>query len=322
MGEITLRPYRPEDEPGVVAVWNRALSADRISAATWRARVLLDPNFDPALCLVAQADGVIRGFGLALTRQIAFFGDPPAPDQAWITALAVDPEVRRQGIGGQILRALLDLLRARGCRAVTVASYVPNYFAPGVDVEAYPQGVPFLERYGFTVISRPVGMFADLEGYTVPAGIQQTLERIRSTGIAIGPAEPRDILPTLGLIRRHFSWDWWREAQEVFRDLFCGDPRGVGLVVARQGERILGYAQHRGEHFGPFGVDPDHRGQGIGRALLAETLIGMTRQGFHCAWFLWTSEETARGVYAACGFQIRRRFAILRASLAGDRDAS
>lgn len=316
MDQVTLRSYHPDDERGLLAVWNHTLVADRISAATWRARVLLDPNFDPSLCLVAEARGAIRGFGLALARQVPFFSDPSTPEQAWITALAVEPDFQQQGIGSQLLRHLLDLLRARGCQSVTVAAYVPNYFAPGVDVEAYPRGVPFLERHGFTVISRPVGMFADLEGYVVPPAVQEATERIRKHGIVIGPAEPGDILPTLGLIRRHFSWDWWREAQEVFRDLFCGDPRGVGLVVARQGERILGYAQHRGEHFGPFGVDPEGRGQGIGRALLAQTLLGMVQQGFHCAWFLWTSEETARGVYASCGFRIRRRFSILRASLA------
>jgi mycothiol synthase len=316
--DAVIRSYRPEDEAGVVGVWDRTLVADRISLATWRTKVLLDPNFDPELCLVAADDGNVRGFCLAIVRQVPFFGDRLQSEHSWITAFAVVPESQRQEIGSRLLAATLERLRQSGRREVAISPYVPNYFAPGVDVDAYPGAVAFLERHGFAVVSRPIGMHADLEGYVVPPAVEEAANLVRREGIVVGVATARDILPTLALIRRHFSWDWWREAQEVCHALFAGDPRGVGLVVARQGDRVLGYAQHRGEHFGPFGVDPDCRGQGIGRVLLAETMMGMVQQGYHCAWFLWTGEQAARGVYASCGFRIRRRFAILRKGLSAE----
>ncbi len=315
MKAVTVRSYHPDDEEAVLGVWNRVLVADRISPATWRAKVLLDPNFDPELCLVAESDGTVVGICYAVVRRVPYFNVAVQPEQAWITALAVDTDQQRRGIGGRLLDTCLDRLRARGCQEISVSPYVPHYFAPGVDIDAYPAGVRFLENYGFSVVSRPVGMSADLEGYVVPSEVRAAAERVRASGIIIRPAEPRDILPTLALIRRHFSWDWWREAQEVFRELFCGHSEAVGMVVARRGDQVIGYAQHRGEHFGPFGVDPSLRGEGIGRVLLAEILVGMNALGYHCAWFLWTGEKAARGVYAACGFQIRRRFAVMKRTL-------
>lgn len=315
VADVVVRSYHPADEAGVLAVWQRVLVADRISAATWRAKVLLDPNFDPALCLVAESDRVVRGFCLAIAHRVPLFGDALRPEQAWITALAVDAACQGQGIGSRLLATCVDRLRANGCREVSLSPYVPNYFAPGIDVDVYPTGVSFLERQDFAVVSRPVGMSADLEAYRAPSDVQAAVERLRAEGIVVRAAEPRDILPILALIRRHFSWDWWREAQQVCLDLFAGNPREVGLIVAVRGDEIVGYAQHRAEHFGPFGVDPSYRGRGIGRVLLAETLLGMLAKGYHCAWFLWTGEKAARGVYASCGFRIRRRFAVLRRSL-------
>jgi GNAT superfamily N-acetyltransferase len=112
----------------------------------------------------------------------------------------------------------------------------------------------------------------------------------------------------------HFGWDWHREAAGIFNDLYNGDPRSVGMIIALQGEEVLGYAQHRGERFGPFGVRPDLRSRGIGRVLLAATLTEMLRKNFHAAWFLWTGDDAAR-LYAQLGFHEVRRFAVMRKAL-------
>ena len=46
-GNVVIRPYASTDEAALVRVWNRAMWCDPISVETWRARVLLDPNFAP-----------------------------------------------------------------------------------------------------------------------------------------------------------------------------------------------------------------------------------------------------------------------------------
>ena len=313
---VTIRPYGPGDEAALVRVWNRAMWCDPIALETWRAKILLDPNFAPETCLVAAVDEVPVGFALALTRQVPFFNEGLDPTLAWISAFGVDPDVQRQGIGGELLDRTLGQLRDLGRSRVLLGPYVPNYVIPGVDVSAYASGLSFFERRGFSVLSRPLSMRALLTGYRVPESVGTAYARVEAHGITVRPATSADIVPVLQFVRDHFHWDWHREATGVFQELFAGmgDPRQVGLYVAEKDGQILGYAQHRGERFGPFGVREDRRSQGIGRVLLAEMLLAMRSKNYHAAWFLWTSDQAAR-LYAQCGFEEVRRFALMAKDL-------
>lgn len=314
MTEATIRSYRPEDEAAVLAVWNTALFADPISASTWRGKVLLDPNFDRDGCLIAESDGEVRGFLLSLVRRVPFFGDGYEPDNAWITAFGVLPGWEGHGIGGALLDAALRRLKELGRTSVALAPYVPNYFTPGADANAYARGVDFLTKRGFETIERPISMRVELTGFRIPEAIAERASSLRTEGIEIRPATPADIVPVLDFLPRHFTWDWHREASGIFTDLYVGDPRNVGMIVAMQNGEVLGYAEHRGERFGPFGVRPDLRSRGIGRVLLATTLVEMLKKNFHAAWFLWTGDDAAR-LYAQVGFREVRRFAVLRKAL-------
>ena len=315
MSPPVIRGYRASDEAALLRVWNSGLVADPIGVTTWRAKVLLDPNFDPAGCLVAEVEGTVRGFLLSLVRRVPFFNDGLEPDQSWITAFAVDPAWQGQGLGGALLEAAEARMRGLGRTSMTLSPYVPNYFTPGPDAKAYARGVDFLTRRGFAVIERPLSMRAELTGFRLPDAVAARGEALAADGIEVRPVTPADIVPILDFIPRHFTWDWHREATGVLNDLYNGDPRFVGMIVARQGEAVLGYAQHRTERFGPFGVRPDLRSRGIGRVLLGTTLLQMRASGFHAAWFLWTGDDAAR-LYAQLGFHEVRRFAVLRKTLA------
>lgn len=314
MSEYSIRPYEPTDEAGVLRTWNRGLYADPINAITWRAKVLLDPNFDRDGCLVAEVDGEVRGFVLSLVRRVPFFNQGLDPEESWITAFAVDPAWQRQGIGSALLDAATERLRGMQRTSVALAPYVPNYFTPGADVAAYPHGIDFLTQQGFEVIERPISMRAELTGFQTPEPVAERQKKLDAEGVEIRPVSPEDITRILDFIPRHFSWDWHREASGVFNDLYNGDPRFVGMIIALQGEEVLGYAQHRGERFGPFGVRPDLRSRGIGRVLLSTTLSEMLKKNFHAAWFLWTGDDAAR-LYSQLGFHQVRRFAVLKKTL-------
>ncbi len=314
MSQPIIRIYKPGDEAALLRVWNEALWADPISAATWRAKVLLDPNFDPDGCVIAEQDAEVVGFLLSIVRRVPFFGDGYESDRSWITAFGVRTDFQHQGIGSSLLDAALCRLRGLGRKTVEISPYVPNYFTPGVDVAAYRPGIDFLTRREFEVVARPISMRADLTGFRTPLAVAERAAVLARDGIEVRPVTARDITPVMGFIKCHFTWDWRREAASVLNDLYNGDPRFGGMLIARRGDEILGYAQHRGERFGPFGVRPDLRSQGIGRVLLAATLREMLTKNLHAAWFLWTDEQAAR-LYAQCGFREVRRFAVLHRAL-------
>lgn len=318
MAQPAIRGYRASDEPAILHVWNSGLSADPINATTWRAKVLLDPNFDQDGCLVAEVDGEARGFLLSLVRRVPFFNDGLEPDTSWITAFAVDPAWQGRGFGSALLDAAVSRLQSLDRASVALSPYVPNYFTPGADVHAYQKGIDFLTKRGFQVIERPISMRAELTGFSFPESVSDRLRQLTADNIQVRPVSSNDIAPVLDFIPRHFSWDWHREATGVLNDLYNGDPRFVGMVVACQSDEVLGYAQHRGERFGPFGVRPDLRSRGIGSVLLATTLSEMLTKNLHAAWFLWTGDDAAR-LYEKLGFHEVRRFAVMKKDLSGGR---
>jgi mycothiol synthase len=309
-----IRAYRPDDETHVLRIWNSGMFADPISSTTWRAKVLLDPNFSTEGCFIAEVDGSPRGFLLSLVRQVPFFKDGFDPESAWITAFAVERDWQGQGIGAALLQAAETRLREMGRKRIAISPYVPNYFTPGADVAAYPHGIDFLTNRGYEIVQRPISMRAELTGFTPPDAVVERQQKLEAEGVEIRPVVPADITRILEFLPPHFGWDWHREAAGIFNDLFNGDPRFVSMIIALQGEEVLGYAQHRGERFGPFGVHPELRSRGIGRVLLAATLSEMLKKNFHAAWFLWTGDDAAR-LYAQLGFHEVRRFAVMRKTL-------
>jgi len=292
--------------------------ADPIDSATWRTRYLLDPNFAAEECLVAvdSRGGRVVGFVFGMTAKAGGEHRPQRPD-AWIVAFGVAEPYRRQGVARALFDRLEATWRAAGIGKVTVGPYIPSYVTPGVDELAYPEAVLFLQAWGAESLSRPLSMKASLTGYRPSEASLALVENLESTGIRIRPADPADILPLLQFLDRHFA-HWRPDAASVLAERYGSDPRAVTMHIAEEHGRIIGYAQSRGERFGPFGVDETYRGGGIGAVLLSTTLLEMRARGFHCAWFLWTSDRAAK-LYREHGFEEVRRFQLLAKTLTSQR---
>jgi mycothiol synthase len=332
---LTIRAYRCTDEAELVGVWNAALPQDPVDAHTFRRKVLLDPSFDAERLLVAELDGRLIGFCLCLVRRVPLEGGDLDPTRGWITAMGVLPEHRRQGVGTALLEQARELLRAARREEVLIAPYTPNYFVPGVDEKHYAEGLAFLQKRGFEVIARPLSMDASIVLFDY-APYQPREDSLRERGTQVRSLRAHEMPLLLDFLRRHASPDWLRDARELLTDITRGlavedqvtvavrgtgvspvddtSPSPAGRRCHDEGE-IVGYCQFRGEHFGPFGVREDLRGQGIGTVLLAKCLQTMQRHGLHNAWVLWTSDETAERVYARFGFRETRRFAVVRGSV-------
>ncbi len=309
-----IRSYRGTDETALLDLWRATMTHDHITPSVWRTKVLLDPNFDPDGLLVAEEDGALVGFVLSLARRVPYFLQGLEPENGWITAFGVHPEHRRQGIGRALFDAALARMAAQGRTRVAISPYTPNYFIPGVDVEAYPAALAFLHTLGWQTTSTPIAMRAELTGFQIPPEIVKLEDRLQQDGIVARPVQPTDLPALLAFTVEHFGWDWYRFAQDYLLALFGAGADDIGCWVAARGETIAGYCQHRRERFGPFGVAPAMRNRGVGRLLLFRCLADMVTRGFHCAWFLWTGQDAAR-LYHLAGFRQMRQFAIMQKTL-------
>jgi mycothiol synthase len=312
-----IRPYQGRDEADLLNVWTSAATHDPISAALFRTKVLLDPNFLPSHLPVAVARGKVVGFALGVTRQVPLASLGLEPKNAWVTAFGVHPEYRCHGIGTALFRQLLDQFESEGRSKVGISPYVPNYFVPGVDVEAYPETVRWLEALGFESLYRAISMGADLTGFQIPSSIIELEERLRSEhGVTIDPVSGGDIPDLMPFIAENFGWDWHRHAQDYLLEYFGAAPGHICFLVARQHGTVVGFCQQRHERFGPFGVTPAKRNLGIGRVLLFRCLAEMRAKHNFYAYFLWTGDDAAR-LYSTAGFKRRRAFAVLQKTLEG-----
>lgn len=106
--DLIIRPYCPDDEEAVVALW-RACNL----IVPWN-----DPHADirrklqaqPELFLVGTLDGQ-----LVSTVMAGYEGH-----RGWINYLAVAPDRRRQGIGRRMMQAAEARLRALGCPKINL----------------------------------------------------------------------------------------------------------------------------------------------------------------------------------------------------------
>lgn len=315
-----IRPYHGADEAALIELWNASMTHDRIHAGVLRTRVLLDLNFLPEGLLVAEAETApgergLVGFVLSLSRQVPQFLDGLEPEKAWITAFGVHPHYRRHGIGRALFAAAQARMAGLGVKQMLLSPYTPNYFIPGVDIDAYPEAVSFLHAIGWRTLYQPISMRAEVTGFQIPEAIHETERRLAEEGYTVRPVRSADLPALWPFLAEHFGWDWVRHAQDYLLELFGPGSDEICFLLATQqteaGERIVGYCQQRRERFGPFGVNPALRSKGIGRVLLFHCLAEMLARGFHSAWFLWTGEDAAR-LYSTAGFKKVRQFAVMK----------
>lgn len=110
-----LRTARPEDLDPIMAIETDTFSSDAWSAATMSAE-LAGPHGHYLVAVTAA--GELDGYaGLFV---------PAGAERADIQTIAVTPRARRQGLGRQLMVALLDEARARGAREVLLEVRADN----------------------------------------------------------------------------------------------------------------------------------------------------------------------------------------------------
>ncbi|MBE1586276.1 GNAT family N-acetyltransferase [Nonomuraea angiospora] len=307
---VTVRAFASGDEVSLVDAWNRSMPADPATSSWFRDCVLLDPNFDPDGLRVAVSGGRVVGCAYAVRRLTPLApGTDLEPDTGWIPFFFVVPEHRGGGLGRRLVGEAVAFLEQAGRTKVDFSSYTPNYVLPGADAELYPDGYRLLNGLGFRTLYSPVAMDRTLVGYVTPDDVRELRAERESEGYAFRSPTDGELPELIRFAADAFNPDWG-EAIRRHRD-----PKR--MIIAKK-DQIVGfalYAAYRGipERFGPFGVDPEQRGTGLGKILLHLTMTMMRAEGLHSSWFLWTGEASPAGrLYTKAGYEITRRFHVMR----------
>jgi hypothetical protein len=126
---LQVRPYEASDEAAVIALWNEALH----DAA---------PHNDPATAIRNKL-AVERDLFFVAVLESAVVGTVMGGydgHRGWVYSLAVQPQLRRHGVGSALVRHLEQALAGRGCMKINLQVRTSN---AGV--------VAFYEKLGYAV---------------------------------------------------------------------------------------------------------------------------------------------------------------------------
>lgn len=296
-----------------MALWNACLPSDTISIRRFCSLFLFDPNFKAEGALVAEVEGKPVGFLLAIYRRAPLGIYSADPKQGWITTFFVAPKFRRIGIGRSMMQAGLAYLRGCGCQVISCNGYAPSYAFPGIDHD-YRAAICLVRRCGFQYLTDAVSMEMSLEGWEKPVAVADRQVKLESEGICLRRVQPGDALALLSFAEQHYPY--WHQSIVDGLQVEMGN-----VYIAVQGGNVLAFAQWENPQtdppngarcrFGPFGVRPDLRSQGLGAVLFQFVIESVVKAGADRLWFGWAGGRNLP-FYERAGCRITRRYQLFQ----------
>jgi GNAT superfamily N-acetyltransferase len=204
---------------------------------------------------------------------------------AWLILVAVDPAEQGRGRGKELVHSVLDRARVLGAHDVLLASAVPRYIWPGVDVFNTRAGT-LLETCGFERDWVGTNMAIDTTfRRDPPAGM--IVERETGSGAHDFAAR---------------AYPYW--VPELDRAV------GMGTAFAARDAQgaTVGFGCHSVNRFGwigPMATDPDLQHGGVGSAVVAGLCADLHARDCPTGEISWVSNLR---FYAKCGARVSRVF--------------
>ncbi len=276
---VVIRAYEERDRAPVVRLLAGCLTYDRMDEAVFADRILRDPDFDPALNIIATEGKEVVGFvaGAPANAQLQC--------PAGVKLFAVAPEWRQWGLATRLFDELEARLRATGAgRAVAMAAG-NNRLTQGLDVR-YTAALCFLAARGYERTGVTQDMMVDLERTDLGTATAEAAAAAAGIRFRRATAADRDWLHE-GVARElaypapgsHLGRRW-----AYLATLGLGHPpAAVQVAEEAASDAFLGFgATHvaRWGVLGPMGVAERARGRGVGAVLLKRCLRDLRADGF------------------------------------------
>ncbi len=351
---MMIRTWKPDDLPQMISIWNQSVDAGEVlnapmTADSFHAKFVMDPNYNPELCLVAEEKDGIAGFICGTAKKIFLDHENNENTPGYLTCLFVRKDKRGRGTGRLLTDALCGRFRALGKSMATVRDANPVQMdwripgtpghdhnnMPGVDTEA--PGYGFLQAVGFREIDREVALYLNLRDYIPWEGLKQKQEALLAQGIYTGPYDAALDYDFDRACDRVGS-DYWRES--IRSEVTCWKenrpntdvrfiPNGTQIpagprmmLVATHDRHIVAFTgpvdkqrSGRGWFTGIF-TDPEFEHRGIAPVLFHLLMQAFIAEGAAFSTIFTGVTNRAQRIYLRTGFRPVRTFAVMEKPLA------
>ena len=206
-------------------------------------------------------DGLVAEQGGEIVGMIAV-------DAGGIPLLLVAPNAQRQGVGGTLHAAALDLLRERGTERASLGRGGEDYLWPGVPANL-PDAEAFFAAQGWTWDYVAIDLVGDLRGYIDPIGAAARAER---DGISLSVAHAADRAEVLAFEEANFP-EWLPSFRLGWSVLVASDRNAiVGTLIFNGPGPVSRFWRLLGADSAAIacvGVAPAAQGKGVGSAMVA-----------------------------------------------------
>lgn len=275
-------------EQAVIDLWNETLTSDLVSLQKFRKQIIYDDNFDTELCYVALQDDKVIGFLLGTKRKFPYLERGLEPNRGWINVMFVAKDYQRQGIGSKLIDRVENALIELGVDNITLGAYSPNYFFPGIDIEAYQNAINFFEKKGYVGSEESYSMCKDLHGFYLSDEWRKKKQLAEQKGFIFRNYKNSDAIALLEFAKVNFGGGWKRNALLAMQ---ANEAEDLIYLVLKD-EEIVGFAMRKIDgnpmRFGPIGVCEKVRNDGIGGILFELMQQEMCAKGMYHLYFVST----------------------------------
>ncbi|MFP4978134.1 GNAT family N-acetyltransferase [Paenibacillus sp. CN-4] len=322
---MQIRPFSMEDLSAVVALWNREATRYDYKPLTeqeFQDTFIHHSYFDAECIWVGCNETGVAGFAAGCSGE-----DLPLGDVAgYITSVIIDSEAASMELYDAFVRRMETRFRQLGKKQAEVLFFNPvklkwtipsapqheHNNAPGISKDQ-PLYEALIAR-GYADRATQCGMYLKLGSFSVPEDITGKESKASKEDYQVtlyAPAVHKGLEATLAALENP-QWE---------KDVAAHVKNGEPLVVAVYGNEVVGFAgpiilEPDGRaFFCGIGVHPEYEGHGLGSILFFRMVEAFQNAGGQYISLFTGSNNPALRIYQKAGFNIEKKFSILRREL-------